>query len=117
MFSPRIGDTVGVGSRSVSPRLVRPMVPRCPLCPPDDADATGPCPHCGRDPRVDPTRTEGPVDLGKRAAPDDPTRIEAVRNILDELASITPEEIQQAAQTYLQPDRAWRATVTAEAAE
>lgn len=48
---------------------------------------------------------------------DDPSKIEAVRNILDELESITPEEIQQAAQTYLQPDRAWRATVTAEAAE
>ena len=47
---------------------------------------------------------------------DDPTQVEAVRNILTELESITPEEIQQAAQTYLQPDRAWRATVTAEAA-
>ena len=47
---------------------------------------------------------------------DDPTKIEAVRNILTELESITPEEIQQAAQAYLQPDRAWRATVTAEAA-
>ena len=48
---------------------------------------------------------------------DDPTQVEAVRNILTELESITPQEIQQAAQTYLQPDRAWRATVTAEAAE
>ena len=47
---------------------------------------------------------------------DDPTQVEAVRNILTELESITPEEIQQAAQTYLLPDRAWRATVTAEAA-
>jgi len=47
---------------------------------------------------------------------DDPTQIEAVRNILTELESITPEEIQQAAQAYLRPERAWRATVTAEAA-
>jgi zinc protease len=44
----------------------------------------------------------------------DPTQIAAVRTAISDLESITPAEIQKAAQTYLLADRAWRAQVTAQ---
>jgi len=44
----------------------------------------------------------------------DPTQVEAVRTIISDLESITPADLQKAAQIYLQPGRAWRAEVTAE---
>jgi zinc protease len=43
----------------------------------------------------------------------DPTQIEAIRTAISDLEAITPADLQKAAQTYLQPDRAWRAEVTA----
>ena len=46
----------------------------------------------------------------------DPTQIEAVRTAISDLEAITPADLQKAAQTYLQPERAWRAEVTAAAA-
>lgn len=46
----------------------------------------------------------------------DPSRIEAIRSVLTDLNAITPADIQQAARTYLTPDRAWRAQVTAQGA-
>jgi zinc protease len=49
-------------------------------------------------------------------AHDKPARVEAVRTVLSDLEAVTPADIQRAAQTYLLPERAWRATVTAEAA-
>jgi zinc protease len=48
---------------------------------------------------------------------DDPTQIAAVRTAISDLESVTPADIQKAAQTYLLPDRAWRAQVTAKPAE
>jgi zinc protease len=46
----------------------------------------------------------------------DPTQVTAIRTVISDLEAITPADLQKAAQTYLQPDRAWRAEVTAEAA-
>jgi zinc protease len=46
----------------------------------------------------------------------DPTQIEAIRTVTSDLEAITPADLQQAARTYLEPDRAWRAQVTAESA-
>lgn len=44
----------------------------------------------------------------------DPSQIEAIRTAISDLEAITPADLQKAAQTYLQPDRAWRAQVTSE---
>jgi zinc protease len=44
----------------------------------------------------------------------DPTQLVAVRTALSDLEAITPAELQEAARTYLEPDRAWRAQVTSE---
>ena len=48
---------------------------------------------------------------------DDPDQITAVRTAISDLEAVTPADIQKAAQTYLVPDRAWRAQVTAKPAE
>ena len=47
---------------------------------------------------------------------DDATQLAAIRTSISDLEAITPADIQKAAQTYLLPDRAWRAQVTAQAA-
>jgi zinc protease len=44
----------------------------------------------------------------------DPTQIEAIRTVISDLEAITPADLQKAAQTYLEPGRAWRAQVTSE---
>jgi len=45
----------------------------------------------------------------------DPTQVTAIRTAISDLESITPDDIQTAARTYLLPDHAWRAQVTAQA--
>ncbi|CAN5263203.1 insulinase family protein [soil metagenome] len=47
---------------------------------------------------------------------DDPAQITAVRTAISDLEAVTPADIQTAARTYLLPDHAWRAQVTAQAA-
>lgn len=42
-----------------------------------------------------------------------PERLEASRRVVADLESVTPEDVQRAARTYLQPGRAWRAEVRA----
>lgn len=44
-----------------------------------------------------------------------PARLDAARRVVADLEAVTPEDIQRAAQTYLQPHRAWRAEVKARA--
>lgn len=44
-----------------------------------------------------------------------PARLDAVRRVVADLEAVTPEDVQRAARTYLQPDRAWRAEVRARA--
>ena len=44
----------------------------------------------------------------------DPTQVDAIRTIISDLESITPADLQEAAKTYLQPNRAWRAEVTSQ---
>ncbi len=46
---------------------------------------------------------------------DKPSEIEAIRTAISDLEAVTPADIQSAAQTYLKPDTAWRAQVTAAA--
>jgi len=43
----------------------------------------------------------------------DPTEIDAIRTAISDLEAVTPADIQKAAQTYMLPNRAWRAQVTA----
>ena len=50
-----------------------------------------------------------------RGVQTDPTQLTAIRTAVSDLEAITPGDLQKAAQTYLLPDRAWRAQVTAEA--
>lgn len=45
---------------------------------------------------------------------DDEAKLAAVRTAISDLEAVTPAEIQTAARTYLQPNRAWRAQVTAQ---
>jgi len=51
-----------------------------------------------------------------KGAQTDPTQVAAIRTVISDLEAITPADLQQAARTYLEPDRAWRAQVTAETA-
>lgn len=44
----------------------------------------------------------------------DQTRLTAIRTAISDLEAVTPGDLQKAAQTYLLPDRAWRAQVTSE---
>ena len=46
----------------------------------------------------------------------DPQLLDSIRSVVPDLQAITPAELQQAAKTYLTPDRAWRAQVTAQTA-
>ncbi|HEX8471450.1 MAG TPA: insulinase family protein [Brevundimonas sp.] len=51
-----------------------------------------------------------------RGVQTDPAQLAAVRTAISDLEAVTPADLQKAAQTYLLPDRAWRAQVTAAAA-
>jgi len=46
----------------------------------------------------------------------DPQLLDSIRSVVPDLQAITPAELQQAAKTWLTPDRAWRAQVTAQPA-
>ncbi|CAN5290538.1 insulinase family protein [soil metagenome] len=48
------------------------------------------------------------------SAQTDPTQVDAIRTVISDLEGITPAELQAAARAYLEPDRAWRAQVTAQ---
>ena len=46
----------------------------------------------------------------------DPQLLDSIRSVVPDLQAITPAELQQAAKTWLTPNRVWRAQVTAQPA-